>query len=51
VIEKRCSEVRGVVRVVFVIQDKWTLLPGEYSVAIGGASDDLPMKAKVRLGE
>ena len=31
--------------------DKWNLLPGEYSVAIGGASDDLPMKAKVRLGE
>ena len=30
-----------------VAQNKWTLVPGEY----GAASDDVPMNAKVGLGE
>jgi beta-glucosidase len=34
-----------------VAADQWKLLPGEYKLAIGGASDDLLLKGKANLGE
>ncbi len=34
-----------------VAADQWKLLPGEYKLAIGGASDDVSLKGKVKLGE
>jgi len=34
-----------------VAADQWKLLPGEYKLAIGGASNDVSLKGKVKLGE
>jgi beta-glucosidase len=34
-----------------VAADQWKLLPGEYKLAIGGASDDVPIKGRVTLGD
>jgi beta-glucosidase len=30
-------------------KDGWSLLPGEYTIMVGGSSDSLPLKAKVDL--
>jgi beta-glucosidase len=30
-------------------KDQWTLIPGEYSILVGGSSQDLPLKATVSL--
>ena len=30
-------------------KDQWTLVPGEYSILVGGSSQDLPLKATVSL--
>jgi beta-glucosidase len=30
-------------------KDGWTLLPGDYTISVGGSSQDLPLKAKVNL--
>jgi beta-glucosidase len=30
-------------------KNDWSLLPGEYTIMVGGASDNLPLKAKVNL--
>ena len=32
-------------------QDKWKIVPGEYEVAVGSASDQLPLKAKVMIAK
>jgi beta-glucosidase len=30
-------------------KDDWSLLPGEYTILVGGSSDNLPLKATVTL--
>jgi beta-glucosidase len=30
-------------------KDAWTLIPGEYTIMVGGSSQDLPLKATVSL--
>ena len=30
-------------------KDDWTLLPGDYTIMVGGSSQDLPLKATVNL--
>ena len=30
-------------------KDDWSLLPGEYTIMVGGSSDSLPLKATVSL--
>jgi beta-glucosidase len=31
-------------------QDKWRLVPGEYTLLVGGSSENLPLRQRVRLG-
>jgi beta-glucosidase len=30
-------------------KDRWTLVPGDYTIMVGGSSDKLPLKATVSL--
>jgi len=30
-------------------KDGWTLVPGDYTILVGGSSQDLPLKAVVNL--
>jgi beta-glucosidase len=30
-------------------KDAWTLVPGDYTIMVGGSSDELPLKATVNL--
>ncbi len=32
-------------------KDEWSLVPGEYTFFVGGSSDNLPLRQRVRLGE
>ncbi len=39
----------GEVFTVYEQKDGWVLLPGEYTILVGGSSDKLPLKATVTL--
>jgi beta-glucosidase len=30
-------------------KDAWTLVPGDYTIMVGGSSQDLPLKATINL--
>ncbi len=32
-------------------QDEWRLVPGEYTIFVGGSSENLPLRQQVRLGQ
>jgi beta-glucosidase len=32
-------------------KNEWSLVPGEYTIFVGGSSENLPLRQRVRLGK